>query len=78
MIKEKHFAVVGPEGLIKHTTSEDDALKAADRKAKGHPGNIYHVLGSITTIVYPIGEAVWDNNFPTQPIKETTSKTSKD
>lgn len=73
-IRDPYFAVVGPDGFIKHSTSEDDIMKHADKMAKSHPGKHYHILKTITTVKYPIGDAVWNNNFPAKLIEKDESE----
>lgn len=72
--QDPYFALVGPDGFIKHSTSEDNIMGLADKMAENNPDRTYHVLKTITTVKYPIGDAVWNNSFPAKLIEKDESE----
>ena len=74
MAEESVFAVIGESGFIKKFDHQDEALELAEKHAKAKPGHLYHVLGTITTVVCPVGETVWNSDILSKPKEKVATR----
>jgi len=72
--EESVFAVIGESGFIKKFDHQDEALELAEKYAKTYPGHLYHVLGTITTVVCPVGETVWNSDILSKPVQKIATR----